>query len=102
MTGMNFAHVMVLAALVGSIVLMVQSSARLFPVIALLASGAETLLVYRVIHFSMRGIDIGLILGAALVVSGVVAWWQQSQKPAVTAATVVALVGALQVLSRYA
>jgi hypothetical protein len=95
---MNTAAVLVVAALAASIVLVMQIRARLFPVIALAASGIEGLLVFRVLRFSLGSINLMLVLGAALVVAGVAIWMKTSGKTPVTAATTVAIVGAVQVL----
>ena len=95
---MNIGSLMVLAALGASIVLFMQIKARLFPVIALAASALEALLVFRVLSFSLGGLNLMLVLGGALVVAGVLIWTKTSGKIPVTAATTVALIGALQVL----
>jgi hypothetical protein len=94
---MSVATLMVLAALAASLVLVVQATARLFPVIALVASGIETLLAFKIVSFSVSGISVYLVLAAALLVSGGITWFQSESKPIVTAATVVTLIGAIQV-----
>ena len=50
---MTIDKLMVLVAVAASLVLVTQASARLFPVIALVASGLEALLMFRVITFSI-------------------------------------------------
>jgi hypothetical protein len=95
---MNMPTVLVVAALVASVVLLMQIKARLFPAIALAASGLEALLVFRVLKFSLGSINLMLVLGGALVVAGVAVWMKTSSKMPVTAATTVAVVGAVQVL----
>ena len=94
---MNLATLLVLTALVASLVLVAQSAARLFPFIALAASGLEALLTFRVISVSVSGIDIGFVLALCLLVAGAVSWMRTTGKSTVTAATAVALVGAVQV-----
>jgi uncharacterized protein YybS (DUF2232 family) len=49
------------------------------------------------LHLSVSRLPLGLILGIALAVPGVLVWMRSSAKTAVSAAVVVALVGALQV-----
>lgn len=93
---MTVATVMVLAAVAASLVLVTQASARLFPIIALVASSLEALLVFKVVTFSVSGVNLGLVLAVALLVAGGVSWVQTESKTPVTAATVVALVGAIQ------
>jgi len=70
---MTIDKLMVLLALAASLVLVTQASARLFPVIAAVAAAVETLLV-----------------------GGGVSWVQTDSKNTVTAATVVTLIGAIQ------
>jgi len=98
MSGMTHAQVLVLVALAASVLLLMQIKARLFPLIALVASGLETLLSFGIVKFGMGGLNVFLVLGAALVVAGVAIWLKTSSKQPVTAATAVALVGALQVI----
>ncbi len=93
---MNVGTLMVLVALAASLVLVTQASARLFPIIALVASGLEALIAFKIVSFSVHGVNVGLILGLALVVAGGVSWAQTDSKTPVTAATAVALIGAIQ------
>ncbi len=86
-------------AAASSIVLLLQHRARLFPVIALVASGLELLMAFGFLHFSLGSISTLLVLGAALIVGGVGVYLKASGKPVVSAATVVTLIGALQVAS---
>ena len=82
-----------------SIVLLLQHKARLFPIIALAASGLELLMSMGFIHLSVGSLPIVLILGVALAVAGVAVYLKTSSKPIVSSATVITLIGALQVAS---
>jgi hypothetical protein len=93
---MTIDKLMVLVALAASVVLVTQASARLFPVVALVASGLEALLMFRIITFSISGVNMFLILAVALLVAGGVSWVQTESKTPVTAATAVVLIGAIQ------
>ena len=93
---MTIDKLMVLLALAASLVLVTQASARLFPLIAAVAAAVETLLVFHIINFSVNGVNVLLILAVALLVGGGVSWVQTDSKNPVTAATVVALIGAIQ------
>jgi hypothetical protein len=93
---MTIDKLMVLLALAGSLVLVTQASARLFPIVALVASGLEALVMFRVVTFSVSGVNIFLILAIALVVGGGVSWVQTESKNTVTAATAVVVIGAIQ------
>src|SRR5262245_32216417 len=96
---MNLQNLLILLAVGASIVLLMQVKARLFPVIALGASGLEALLAFRVVKFSAGGVNLFLVLGGALIVAGLAVWMKTNGKVPVTAATAVALVGAVQVVS---
>jgi hypothetical protein len=93
---MTIDKLMVLVALAASLVLVTQASARLFPIIAAVTAALETLLVFRIITFSISGVNVFLVLAIALVVAGGVSWAQTDSKNTVTAATAVTLIGAIQ------
>lgn len=93
---MTIDKLMVLLAVAASLVLVTQASARLFPVIAAVASALEALLIFRIISFSVSGVNVLLILAIGLLVGGGVSWVQTESKTPVTAATAVALIGAIQ------
>lgn len=94
----SFAHSLVVAALIASIVLLMHRDDKLFPVLALVASGLEALQVFNVVSLSSGRFRIELVLGGLLAVAGVVCWMRSDGKPSITAATVASLVGILQVL----
>ena len=98
---MNVHTVLALAALAGSIYLVLGSSARIAAVIAVVAAGLDVLIRLGVLRFGVSGaagISVGLVIGVALAVPGVLAWLGSTAKAAVSAATVVALVGILKVV----
>lgn len=95
---MTIGTLLVLTAVLGSVVLVAQTTARLFPLVALVASGLEALLAFKVISFSVSGLNILFILAIALVVGGGASWMHSTAKHSVTAATAVTMVGAVQVL----
>lgn len=84
-------------ALVASIVLYPKSSLKLFAILAIVASGLEVLMAFHVLRLSVARLP--LILGAVLVVSGLILYTRVSAKIAIACATVVAVVGAMQVLA---
>jgi hypothetical protein len=81
-----------------SIYLMLQYTDKLFPVLAVVASGIELLLVMGLMSLSLAKFRIDVILPAILVLAGVMCWMKVSTKGTITAATIVALVGAIQLL----
>jgi len=86
------------AGFVAAIFMVVGQAARSLGAIALAASAIEVAMAFGLLHFSVAGLPLGLVLGLCLAVPGVLAWLRSSSKAGITAATVVALVGALQVL----
>ena len=94
----NFSTALVLAALAGSIILVMNRGDRLFPVIALVVSGLETLMVFNILNLSSGKFRIDVILPAALALAGGVCWSRASIKSTITAATVVALIGIIQLV----
>jgi hypothetical protein len=88
------------AALAASALLFFTAQGRALPAFALVASALEVVLVMGWIHVNVAGVSLGLVLGLLLAVPGLLAWFRASGKPAITAASIVTLVGALQVLER--
>ena len=88
-----------LAALVCAVLLVIQLKVRLWPVVAAVVSGLEVLLAFGIIHLSVAGFPLGTILGIALAVAGVLVWLKVQGKTHVSAATIIAIVGALQTLT---
>lgn len=88
-------HSLVVAALAASILVLVVQNGGIYPIVAVAVSGIEALLSFGIVHVSIS--HLWLILGIALAVVGVMIYLRSSAKPAVAAATVIALVGALQV-----
>ncbi len=87
------------AALAASIALFLSSHSRTLAIVALVASGLEVAMALGLLHLSVAGVPLAIVLGLALAIPGVLAWMHASAKGAVSAAAVVAFVGALQVLS---
>jgi hypothetical protein len=85
--------------LIGSVVLVAQHRPVLFPIIALIASGFEALMSFHLVSLNVAHVPLGLVFGVALLVSGIIVVVRSAAKVAVSAATCVALVGALQTIS---
>jgi hypothetical protein len=83
------------AALVASIILFLAHASRGLALVALIASGLEVFMAFGwlVLHLS----SLQLLLGALIAIPGVLIWLRVSAKTAVSAATVLGLVGVLQV-----
>jgi hypothetical protein len=95
----SFPTAMVVTALAASIVLVLDRGDRLFPVIALVAAGVEALIVFDMIQLSAGKLRIDILMPAALALAGCICWSKSSSKSTVTASTLVALVGIIQLLA---
>jgi hypothetical protein len=94
----DFGTALVVCALIASVVLALQSGARLFPAIALVACAIEALIAFRVIQLSSPRLRIDVVLPAILVVTGAICWSRSASKSAITASTVIAVLGVVQLL----
>jgi hypothetical protein len=94
----DFGTALVVCALIASVMLALSGGDRLFPAIALMACALEALIVFRVIHLSSPKLRIDVILPAVLVVTGGICWARSATKLAITASTVIAVVGLIQLL----
>jgi hypothetical protein len=94
----DFNTALVVCALIASVMLALSGGLRLIPVIALVACALEALIVFRVIQLSSPKLRIDVILPAVLVVTGGICWSRSATKSAITASTVIAIVGLIQLL----
>jgi hypothetical protein len=86
------------AALAASVLLFLAHSSRALAIIALVASGLEVLMAFGLLNLHVRtSVPLQLVLGALIAVPAVLIWLRVSAKTAVSAASVLALVGVLQV-----
>jgi hypothetical protein len=90
---MNLSMIFAVAAMAGAVLLLVQTSNRIWPLVAVIAAGIHLLILTRIVHLSISGLSLSLVLGLALAVAGVMCWLKVSSKLHVSAATVVALLG---------
>ncbi|HZJ33898.1 MAG TPA: hypothetical protein VFD21_20145 [Vicinamibacterales bacterium] len=94
----DFASAVVVCALIASVMLVLQGGQRLVPMIAFVACAIEALIVFRVIQLSSAKFRIDVVLPAVLVVTGGICWSRSTAKSAITAATVIAIIGLIQLL----
>jgi hypothetical protein len=94
----DFGTALIVGALIASVMLALSGGDRLFPAIALIACGLEALIAFRVIQLSSPKLRIDVILPAVLAVTGAICWSRAASKSAITASTVIALVGVIQVV----
>jgi hypothetical protein len=94
----NVSTALVLVALISAIVLLLQKTERTVPVVAVLAAGIEALLAFGLMSLSLAKFRVDVVLPAVLAVTGVIAWARSSTKHTITASTLVAAVGAIQLI----
>src|SRR5262245_7137625 len=95
-------HVLMISALIGSVVLVFHRDDRLFPVVAALASGLMTLMMFNVISLSSGRFKIDVILAAILAIAAGIVWARSTTKATITAATVATFAGAIMLMQRLA
>jgi len=95
---MSPSYTLPIAALVASVFLLFTAHSRLAAAFAVVASGLELLVATGTIAVHMGATLFHVVLGAVLLVAGVLAYLRVSAKAAVSAATVLALVGLSQVV----
>jgi hypothetical protein len=96
---MTISTVLTAAATLAAAILVTQVRQRTIPTIALVAAGVELLLLFRVVSLKVSGMPLTLVLGGALLVAGGIAWSRADAKMPVTCASIITLVGAVQVLA---
>ena len=94
----DFATALVVCALISAVTLTLHGGGRLVAVIALVACAIEALIAFRAIQLSSAKFRIDVILPAVLVVTGGICWSRSTTKSAITASTVIAIVGLIQLL----
>jgi hypothetical protein len=94
---LTVAKLTVLLAVAASLLLFARRREP-FAIAALVASGAEALIAFGILKLHISGIPLGLILAGTLTAGAIGAWLRTNDKTAVTAASVAAVIGGLQVL----
>ena len=94
----NMDTVLIAAVFASSIYLLLQFSDKMFPTLAVIAAGIELLLSMGLMSLSLAKFRIDVILPAVLVLAGIMCWMKVSTKGTITAATIVGLVGVMQLL----
>lgn len=92
----NSSTVLIVAALLASLALLVNRGDRVVPVVAFVAAGLEALMAFGILTLALARFRIDIILPGLLLVPGAICWSQASSKTQITAATVLTMVGGLQ------
>ncbi len=90
---------LIVLAAIGAAVMLFQHRPLLFPVLAAVVSGFELLSSFGLVHLSVARVPLGVVFGAALALSGIIVYLRAATKSVIASATMVALVGVLQLLS---
>jgi hypothetical protein len=98
---MHIQNAVMLVALAASLLLLVKVKARVFPAIALVASGVEVLRGLGHVSFKVPVIGAAMLLGGLMVVGGVGSWMKSGSKVATSAATIVTLIGLMHAFARF-
>ena len=95
----NMGEALIVAAVVSTIILVLDRGDRLWPVLAAVAAGVEALLAFHIISLSISSFRIDVVLSAMLAISAGICWVRSGGKSAITAATIATMVGAMQLLA---
>ncbi len=96
---MSLPALLAYSGLAAALVLLAASQTRAVALVAVIAGGIEVLRALGLIHLQIKHVPLGLILGAALCIPALVAWFRSTTKPAVTAGAIATFVGAAQVVT---
>jgi hypothetical protein len=78
--------------------LVVMKTDRIFALVALAAAVIQTLMAFGIMTLTLAKFRIDVILPALLLVAGAVCWSKVATKSAITAATILTLLGGLELL----
>ena len=96
---MSLYNLLTILALIGSLILVFQFRPVAAPIVALFCSGLEVLLAFHVVHISVAHVPLGIVFACGLILAGAYTHWRASSKLMVSCATVVTVVGAVQLFS---
>jgi len=96
---LHLQSVLAYSGLAAALVLLAASSSRGVAAIAVLAAGLEVLTQLQLLRLQVAHLNLGLVLGFALAVPALIAWFRSTSKTAITAAAIAAFVGLVQVLA---
>jgi hypothetical protein len=94
----NMPTIMVVTTFCAAVYLLTSTSDRMFPTLAVIASGLQLLLLFGLMSLTLAKFRIDVILPAILLVAGVVCWMKLSSKGTTTASTLVILIAAVELL----
>ena len=85
------------AGLAAALILLAASQSRGLALLAVLAAAVEVLMHLQVLRLHVSHLPLDLVLGILLLVPALIAWFRSTTKAAITAGSIAAFVGLLQV-----
>lgn len=97
---MSLAALLAYSGLAAALVLLAAAqTSRAVALVAVIAGLVEVARALGLMHLDIKHLPLGLILGAALSIPSLIAWFRSTTKAAVTAGAIATFVGAAQVVS---
>ena len=90
--------VLVIMTFCAALYLLMNKSDRMWPTLAVIASGVQLLMVFGLMSLTLAKFRIDVIIPAIFVITGGMCWARSNAKGSTTAATVLFAVGAMMVL----
>src|SRR6187551_3611362 len=94
----NMPTVLVITTFCAALYLLMNKSDRMWPTLAVIASGVQLLMVFGLMSLTLAKFRIDVILPALLVVAGVISWMKVSTKGTITASVLIMLIAAMELL----
>jgi hypothetical protein len=92
----NFGTVLAITAFLAALALM--KSDRIWALVALVVAGVQASVALGLLTIGIATFKIDIVLPALLAVSGAICWSKVATKAAITAATTITLIGAMELL----
>jgi hypothetical protein len=94
----NMPTILVVTTFCAALYLLTNKSDRMWPTLAVIASGLQLLMLLGLMSLTLAKFRIDVILPALLVLAGVICWMKVSTKGTITAATLIMLIAAMELL----
>ena len=94
----NMPTVLVITTFCAALYLLLNKSDRMFPTLAVIASGVQLLMLFGLMSLTLAKYRIDVILPVLLLVAGIVCWFRVSTKGTTTASTLITLIATMELL----
>jgi type II secretory pathway component PulF len=95
---MTLSAALSIVALIAAVVLVFSAQTRVPAIVAILASGIQVLRAFHKMTLGLSHVSVDHVLAGVLLVAACWAFFRSSTKPAISASTAAALVGAVLLL----